>query len=142
MHALSPEDSAFRLAFEEGRVAPEAFDHRAHVRLAYAYLAENDSETAALRMRTALQGFLQRWAIAPHALLGVAVVLRRGARRVRGTRHEPDSAVSLTPAVTDKQRSTHEDVALHVLAYELPVLPPLTSRRRGSPPPAAAPTPP
>lgn len=58
-HELSPEDAAFRLAFEAGRLMPEQFDHRAHVRLAYVYLVEHDVEGAVARMRAALQAFLQ-----------------------------------------------------------------------------------
>ena len=64
-HALSDDDRAFRLAFESCAVAPADFNHRAHVRLAYAYLVENDDETAAIRMRDALHGFLRRNGIDP-----------------------------------------------------------------------------
>jgi hypothetical protein len=64
-HQLSPEDAGFREAFETGRVPPEQFNHRAHVRLAYVYLAENDPETACARMRSALQAFLRHHGIAP-----------------------------------------------------------------------------
>ncbi len=63
-HQVSPEDEAFRIAFEAGRVAPAQFDHRAHVRLAYVYLVEHDTDAATTRMRHALQGFLQRHGIA------------------------------------------------------------------------------
>jgi hypothetical protein len=58
-HALSPEDRRFRTAFEACRVAPQRFDHRAHLRLAYTYLAERDTETALGLMRTALLAFLR-----------------------------------------------------------------------------------
>ena len=37
-HQLSGDDQQFREDFEAGRVAPDAFNHRAHVRLAYAFL--------------------------------------------------------------------------------------------------------
>lgn len=50
------DDLAFRTAFESCQVAE--FDHRAHVRLAYVYLAEHDTDTAFQRMRDALRGFL------------------------------------------------------------------------------------
>lgn len=39
------------------------FDHRAHVRLAYTYLAETDADTATSRMRTALLDFLRHHGI-------------------------------------------------------------------------------
>lgn len=35
------------------------FDHRAHIRLAYVYLVENDAETALALMRAGLLAFLQ-----------------------------------------------------------------------------------
>jgi hypothetical protein len=58
-HVLSSDDRRFREDFEACRVEPGAFDHRAHVRLAYIYLAENDAETALTLMRGALQAFIQ-----------------------------------------------------------------------------------
>lgn len=64
-HALSAADRAFREDFETGAVAPADFDHRAHVRLAYAYLVENDDEAAAGLMRDALHAFLRRHGIDP-----------------------------------------------------------------------------
>lgn len=57
-HALSPDDRRFQADFEACRVAPEDFDHRAHIRLAYTYLAENEDDTALAMMRSALQAFL------------------------------------------------------------------------------------
>lgn len=49
--------------FEEGRVTPEQFDHRAHVRLAYVYLTEGGVEAAAHAIRGALLAFLDRHGI-------------------------------------------------------------------------------
>lgn len=55
----STDDRAFRLRFEEGAVPPAEFDHRAHVRLAYVYLTEEDEpEPAYRKMRAALHAFL------------------------------------------------------------------------------------
>jgi hypothetical protein len=56
---VSPEDAAFRQAFETGGVPPAQFDHRAHVRLAYVYLVEHATEAATARMTSALLAFLQ-----------------------------------------------------------------------------------
>lgn len=64
-HQLSPEDAAFRDAFEAGRVPPDQFDHRAHVRVAYVYLVEQDVDAAVARMRSALLAFLRHHGIAP-----------------------------------------------------------------------------
>ena len=64
-HALSDDDRRFRDDFESGAVAPATFDHRAHVRLAYAYLVDADSDTALARMRAALLAFLHHHGIDP-----------------------------------------------------------------------------
>lgn len=45
---------------ESGSIQPAEFDHRAHVRAAYIYLAENSPEEAAVLMRGTLLGFLER----------------------------------------------------------------------------------
>jgi len=58
-HQLSDTDRDFRNAFETFEMAPAAFGHEAHVRLAYVYLAENDVESAVERMRQALLAFLE-----------------------------------------------------------------------------------
>ena len=57
-HDLSQSDREFRAAFEAGAYAPANFSHRAHVHLAYVYLAESDVDLALERMRAALVSFL------------------------------------------------------------------------------------
>ena len=57
-HQPSESDRQFRADFEFGRIAPEDFNHRAHVRLAYVLLAEHDAGAAIGLMREALQSFL------------------------------------------------------------------------------------
>jgi len=64
-HELSTSDREFRTAFEAGAYAPADFSHRAHIRLAYVYLAENDVERAAELMRAALTNFLNVHGITP-----------------------------------------------------------------------------
>src|SRR5262245_57688102 len=59
-HSLSPEDRRFSEDFAAGRIEPGAFDHRAHIRLAYTFLAEHDTETALTLMRAALLTFIRR----------------------------------------------------------------------------------
>lgn len=59
-HRASIEDQQFRRAFEAQQVEPAAFDHEAHVRLAYVYLCEDSVEGAASRMKAALLAFLTR----------------------------------------------------------------------------------
>lgn len=56
---LSKEDRAFRFQFESCKVPPAEFDHRAHLRLAYVYLAECDTEAAYRLMRDGLRNFLE-----------------------------------------------------------------------------------
>jgi hypothetical protein len=56
---LSQADCGFRAAFEACAISPAAFDHPAHVRLAYVYLAESDVEVALEQMRDSIQWLLQ-----------------------------------------------------------------------------------
>ena len=65
MTCLSPDDRSLQIAFETGALTTAGFDHRAHVRLAYTYLAEAPMEEAMVRMRHALRAFLRRHAIDP-----------------------------------------------------------------------------
>lgn len=64
-HHLAAEDHTFSAAFESCSVAPAQFNHEAHVRMAYIYLAQFDVEAAVQRMRGALQAFLQHNEIPP-----------------------------------------------------------------------------
>jgi hypothetical protein len=57
-HRVSPADRAFRAEFERCAYPPAAFDHRAHIRLAYAYLCDHDTDTAYEAVRGALLAFL------------------------------------------------------------------------------------
>lgn len=59
-HLLTTDDLAFQSRLESGEVLPAEFDHRAHVRLAWIYLAQHDPEAAHRRMRKALLAFLAR----------------------------------------------------------------------------------
>lgn len=59
-HRLSTDDRQFLRKFETGGITPDGFDHRAHVRLAYAYLALHEPDTAVSLMRGALLAFLRR----------------------------------------------------------------------------------
>jgi len=65
MHQSSVEDRWFRREFEAGRFPPAAFNHRAHVRLAYVYLTEHEAGNAYRMMRDALLYFLARHGIDP-----------------------------------------------------------------------------
>lgn len=58
-HSLSNDDRRFRADFEAFTIPPAKFDHRAHVRLAYTYLAEDEADTALARMRAALLAFIR-----------------------------------------------------------------------------------
>lgn len=57
-HRLSVEDLVFCAEFEAHSILPALFNHRAHIRLAYTYLAEHDTNAAHQLMRTALLSFL------------------------------------------------------------------------------------
>ncbi|HEX6133157.1 MAG TPA: hypothetical protein VFZ24_04200 [Longimicrobiales bacterium] len=58
-HQISSGDRQFAQDLAAGAVAPAAFDHRAHVRLAYIYLVGNDADAAASVMRDTLLRFLK-----------------------------------------------------------------------------------
>jgi hypothetical protein len=57
-HTASAEDLAFARAFEACQLDPQAFDHAAHVRLAYIYLCVAPHDAAAARMKDSLLAFL------------------------------------------------------------------------------------
>lgn len=78
MFNVSPEDTSFLHAFEACAVPPSEFDHRAHLRLAYVYLAERDLDGAHAATKTAILGFLQHNGIDPakyHETLTLAWLL-------------------------------------------------------------------
>jgi hypothetical protein len=64
-HQLSEDDRRFRSDFEECRLVPADFSHRAHVRLAYTYLAEHADDTALDLMRAGLLRFLRHHGVDP-----------------------------------------------------------------------------
>lgn len=57
-HSASADDLSFVHEFEQGLIAPERFDHRAHVRLAYVSLCACDVDPAHVRIRESLKQFL------------------------------------------------------------------------------------
>lgn len=65
MNLASPADTAFRRDFESFVYPPAHFKHREHLRLAYVYLAESDTDTAHAQMRAALLAFLAHHHIDP-----------------------------------------------------------------------------
>lgn len=58
-HQISEADQRFLEAFEAGHWPTAAFDHAAHLQLAYVYLCGSDTDTACARMATALQQYLR-----------------------------------------------------------------------------------
>jgi hypothetical protein len=59
-HSVSMEDRRFIADLEGGRIEPDHFDHRSHIRAGYIYLAESSPDQAAVRLRDALLAFLHR----------------------------------------------------------------------------------
>ncbi|MEZ5651017.1 MAG: hypothetical protein R3E87_10765 [Burkholderiaceae bacterium] len=64
-HVADAADRALRIAFESGALATSEFDHRAHLRVAYALLCERSFDDAVDAMRRALRGFLAHHGIEP-----------------------------------------------------------------------------
>lgn len=56
---VSAEDQAFLSEFEACTYPPAGFDHRAHVRLGYVYLAQHDTDTAHHLMKHSLLKFIR-----------------------------------------------------------------------------------
>jgi len=92
-HRLSAADRVFKEQFESGEISPAVFDHRAHVRMAYVYLAGQETEVALRQIRDALRGFLRYHEIDPtkyHETLTRAWVL--AVRHFMETTRESTSA--------------------------------------------------
>ena len=106
-HELSSEDRLFRADFEAGVVACESFNHRAHVRLAYTYLAESDTAAAAAKMHKALVGFLQHHGIPAsryHETLTRAWILAvRHFMESSSSSASADAFISHNPALLDSK---------------------------------------
>ena len=64
-HQTSAEDRVFRQRVEAREFPIPAFNHRAHLRLAYTYLVEDDTREAVQRMRGALFGLLRHAGVDP-----------------------------------------------------------------------------
>lgn len=58
VHTLSQDDQRFQASFEACTLSPAEFTHRAHLRLAYVYLASHDIDAALQLMRNAINRFL------------------------------------------------------------------------------------
>lgn len=63
-YSISEVDEDFLSRFEAGIIPPAEFNHRAHLRLAYVYLAMHDTDTAHQMMRRSLLSFLEHHGIA------------------------------------------------------------------------------
>ena len=63
--AISREDQAFQQQVESGVFSIDDFNHRAHLRLAYIYLSNNDRATCVTLVRTTLTGLLVKNDIEP-----------------------------------------------------------------------------
>jgi hypothetical protein len=116
-NALSSDDRRFRAAFESGAFPKAQFDHRAHVRLAYTYLAESGVETAFTRMRAALLSFLGRHGIDPskyHETMTRAWILAvRHFMEMGGPSASADAFIDANPRLLDaKIMMTHYSAEL------------------------------
>jgi hypothetical protein len=64
-HRVSADDREFLRRFDGCEVQPVEFDHRAHLKLAYIFLALHGGEQAGPRFRDSLQAFLRHNNIDP-----------------------------------------------------------------------------
>lgn len=58
IHTPAIADQALLRDFESGTLSPSSFDHRAHIRVAYVYLTQQDPDTATTSIRRGLTRFL------------------------------------------------------------------------------------
>ena len=65
MHSLSKQDEEFKAQIESFTFPIPDFNHKSHIRLAYVYLAESNTEMAIQLMRNALTGLLKHAGIDP-----------------------------------------------------------------------------
>ncbi len=61
----STEDKKFIELFEACEVAPDDFDHRSHLRMAYTYLCDHDTQATCNKIRHSLCAFLSHVGIEP-----------------------------------------------------------------------------
>lgn len=117
MHTLSADDHAFVTRFEAGACAPAEFDHRAHVRLAYAYLVDRDTDAAVTAMQNALLAFLRHHGIDTakyHETLTRAWIMAvRHFMTRSGPTASADAFIDANPALLDtKIMLTHYSAAV------------------------------
>ena len=108
-HQASAPDREFRRAFEACEFAPAAFDHAAHVRLAYIYLCEHSIDAAVERMKASLLAFLAHLGVDPgkyHETITRAWIIAVHHFMTRSQQHSYDSAAAFmeaNPALLDSQ---------------------------------------
>jgi hypothetical protein len=98
-------DEAFARAFEQGLVPPSAFDHLAHVRVAWVYLKEAESVDLALpRMRDAIRAFAAAAGVPQkyHETITVLWMRLLADVRARGASGELADVLRAHPALGDK----------------------------------------
>ncbi len=131
-HEVSKSDLEFLAAFEAGAYAPADFSHRAHVRLAYVYLATNDVERATYLMRGAIVNFLRHHGIAPtkyHETLTQAWILA-----VFHFMHRTTSALSADDFIDAHAAAAGQPHHAHALQRRAAVLAAGARRVRGAGP--------
>ena len=105
-HTAAPADIAFRDDFAAGRIAPAAFDHQAHVRLAYTFLVGAEADAAVEAMRDALHAFLARHGIPVqkyHATMTRAWVLAVRHFMTKGPSDSADQFLARNPQLLDSK---------------------------------------
>jgi len=107
-HIASVDDQEFQRAVESCEFPVSEFDHRAHLRLAYIYLVDQDVETAIQCMRATLLRLLQHVGVDPsakfHETLTKAWVLAVRHFMVRtNTSESADQFINANPEMLDSK---------------------------------------
>ena len=110
-HQVSAADRKFRAAFESGDWPTDAFDHAAHIRLAYIYLCEQPVNSAQERIVQAIRGYLahhglpadkfhvtltRAWMLAVHHFMAQSPPSRSAAAFLAANPRLRDSRIMLT----------------------------------------------
>lgn len=104
-HTISDSDRRFIEDLEAARIPPANFGHRAHVRAAYVYLTQHDTDDAAGRMRDTLVAYLRENGVDPakyHETITRAWIMavRHFMARTPPT-HDGDAFIAANPQLLD-----------------------------------------
>ena len=110
-HDISSEDQAFRHQVESGEFPVPEFDHAAHLRLAYVYLAQDGVASAVSQMREALCVLLKKAGVDPSSTYH-ATLTRAWIMAVRHFMNQTPRAASAEDFIRQQPQLLDTDIML------------------------------